>query len=200
METTHPLPTLTRLTEVIEAFLATIWNYRMPRHGTAWGTIAAIEYTIIARVSARMRHAERALKSLMAQFRAGTLRPAATRKPSTAPRTHTAPKLPPLPRKFAWLCALMPAEAAARGNHLNLLLAEPEMQELLAASPRAIAILKPICNMLAIHPSILVPGAPKLGVPNTAQPQTQAEPPAPNTPGVLPPHHLRILWRPQPDP
>jgi hypothetical protein len=91
----------------------------------------------------------------------------------------------------------MPADAAARGNHLNLLLAEPEMQELLAASPRAVRILKPICRMLAIHPSILIPGAPKLGIPSKAPPPAYTPPPIP---GTLPPYHLRNLWRPQSDP
>jgi hypothetical protein len=153
--------------------------------------------SILTRVHARIRHAERTLKALMARFLEGTLRPTATRKAPTTRRTRAAPKLPPLPRHFAWFCALMPAETAARGNHLNLVLAEPEMQALLAASPRAIAILKPICRMLAIHPSILVPGAPKLGVPSTAPPLVYAPP---IIPGVLPPAQFRILWRPQSDP
>jgi hypothetical protein len=200
MEITHSLPTLTRLTEVIEAFLGAIWNYRMPRHGTAWGTIPAIEYSIIARVSARMRHAERALKSLMARFRAGALRPATSRKPSTTPRTRTAPTQKPLPRTFAWLCPLMPAEAAARGNHLMLVLAEPEMQALIAASPRARAILKPICRMLAIDPSVLTPGG-CTPLDCIAAPTPTAIPPAPAE--SAPPtfnYHLWIPWRPQSDP
>jgi hypothetical protein len=201
MQTTHPLPTLTRLTEVIEAFLAAIWNYRMPRHGTAWGTIPAIEYSIIARVMGRMRRAERALKSLMARFVAGKLRPSKPRGTLAKPRTQTPPKQKPLPSGFAWLCPLMPAEAAIRGNHLMLVLAEPEMQELLAASPRARAILKPICRMLAIDPKILTPAARAQSAVATL---THAEP---ATPAATPPihgapinRHLLVLWRPQSDP
>jgi hypothetical protein len=55
-------------------------------------------------------------------------------------------------------------------------LAEPEMQELIAASPRARAILKPICNMLAIDPRVLTPARP-------TQPENpEIPPPAPAHP------------------
>jgi hypothetical protein len=204
MKITQPLPILLRLTQVIEGFLGAIWNYRIPHHGTAWGTIPAIEYSIIARVMGRMRRAERALQSLMARFVAGKLRPSKPRGPLAKPRTQTPPKQKPLPSHFAWLCPLMPAEAAIRGNHLMLVLAEPEMQELLAASPRARAILKPICRMLAIDPRVLAQVGRISEAQSTVATLTHAEPAAP---AATPPihgapinRHLLVLWRPQSDP
>jgi hypothetical protein len=80
----------------------------------------------------------------------------------------------------------VPNKASIYGNHLMLVLAEPEMQELIAASPRARAILKPVCRMLGIDPRVLVgrmqsaaatlPHAESSNSPN-AQPVPQPDPP-----------------------
>jgi hypothetical protein len=93
----------------------------------------------------------------MARFRAGKLTPPKPRGKRAKPSTRTPSDLKPLPSGFAWLCPLVPAKAAIYGNHLMLVLAEPEMQELLAASPRAVQILKPVCRMLGIDPRVLTP-------------------------------------------
>jgi hypothetical protein len=157
MKITQPLPILSRLTLLIDTFIAAVWAYRNPRHGTAWGYLPGLDFTIVTRVMRRMRRAEAAVKSLMVRFRAGKLRPSTPRGPLVTPRTYTPPALKPLPNIFAWLCPLMPAEAVAHGYHIGVLLAEPEMQQLLAASPRAVQILKPIFRMLGIDAKILTP-------------------------------------------
>ena len=57
-----------------------------------------------------------------------------------------------LPRGFGWLVRLVP-EAACSGAQLQHLLSEPGMAELLAGTPGAKRVLRPLCRMLAVEPS-----------------------------------------------
>ncbi len=57
-----------------------------------------------------------------------------------------------LPRGFGWLVRLVP-EAACYGAQLQGLLSGPGMAELLAATPGAKRVLRPLCRMLAVEPS-----------------------------------------------
>jgi hypothetical protein len=59
---------------------------------------------------------------------------------------------PRLPRVDGWLVWLVP-EASVYGSQLQHMLADPEMKALLAASPQAGRILRPLCRMLGIDPS-----------------------------------------------
>jgi hypothetical protein len=63
-----------------------------------------------------------------------------------------------LPRRFGWLCPLVPGEAACFAGQMRVLLAEPEMQTLLAACPQAVRVLRPLCVMLGIERMDHVPG------------------------------------------
>ena len=56
-----------------------------------------------------------------------------------------------LPRGFGWLLRVVP-ETVAYGGQVEHLLADPKMTALLAASPQAGRILRPLCHMLAIKP------------------------------------------------
>jgi hypothetical protein len=157
MDITHTLPILLRLTQVIQTIIAAVRSHSYPHHGTPTGFVPAVHPSIVSRVWTRLSRAEAAIKSLMARFRAGTLAPSKPRGPLSKPRTRTPSALKPLPSQFAWLCPLVPNKASIYGNHLMLVLAEPEMQDLIAASPRAMAILKPVCRMLGIDPKVLTP-------------------------------------------
>eukprot|EP01037_Dinobryon_pediforme_P005255 gene5255-5307_t len=64
-----------------------------------------------------------------------------------------------LPRRFGWLCPLVPGEAACFAGHMRVALAEPGMQELLAACPQAVRLLGPVCRMLGIERDVYVPAA-----------------------------------------
>ena len=55
-----------------------------------------------------------------------------------------------LPSGFGWLIRLVPGAAAYSGQ-VQHLLADPEMAALLAASPQASRILRPLCQMLAVR-------------------------------------------------
>jgi hypothetical protein len=56
-----------------------------------------------------------------------------------------------LPRRFGWLVISGGHRAAGFGSQLQTVLAAPEMAELLAASPQAARILRPICRALAVE-------------------------------------------------
>ena len=62
------------------------------------------------------------------------------------------------PGRFAWLVRVAGYQAAGYGSQLRHLLGQPEMVELLKASPQAARILRPVCRMLAIENSVLRPG------------------------------------------
>jgi hypothetical protein len=167
---------------VIHTIIAAVRSHGYPHHGTPWGLIPAVHPTIVSRVWTRLTRAEAAIKSLMARFRAGTLAPSKPRGKRANTRTRTPSDLKPLPSGFAWLCPLVPNKASIYGNHLMLVLAEPEMQDLIAASPRAVQILKPVCRMLGIDPRVLTPKpilTPERGNPLDcpASPTTTAIPP-----------------------
>ena len=120
---------------------------------------------------------------LAARIEAGTP-PAPPRKPAARPSRPRPPLR--LPRGAAWLVRLVP-EAAAGASQLQYLLAEPEMAELIAASPQMGRLLRPLCRMLGVapppdiaKPSPVAPAAPRrpaVPVPKAASPPAPAPPP-----------------------
>ena len=84
-------------------------------------------------------------------------------KPAAARR-----RAPPLshavrvPSRRGWLTGLS-LNINGAGSHLQYMLYDPEMQALLAASPRLIALLRPLCRMLSVEfpPGILPPPPPR---------------------------------------
>ncbi len=121
-----------------------------------------------------------ALLAHLAQFGADAPRRAWHRKQppaATAPKnpSEDSPKpaaarrrAPPLseavrvPSRRAWLTGLS-LNINGAGSHLQYMLYDPEMQALLAASPRLIALLRPLCRMLSVEfpPGILPPPPPR---------------------------------------
>ena len=57
-----------------------------------------------------------------------------------------------LPSGRGWLVRALGYEAAGYGSQLAVLLAEPELQALLLATPAAGRILRPLCRMLGVEP------------------------------------------------
>ena len=108
---------------------------------------------------------------LMAKVRAGRLpaAPVVRRRVAAVPRGFRPPGVPQplqLPRGFGWLLRLV-RETAAFSGQVETLLADPEMAALLAASPQARRILRPLCHMLAIRPG------PALALPRRRKPPAQ---------------------------
>ncbi|MBV8525872.1 MAG: hypothetical protein JOY71_27800 [Acetobacteraceae bacterium] len=92
-------------------------------------------------------------EKLVAAVRAGRLPPAPELRGKAArdlefPRLDGLPP-PRLPGGFGWLIRLVPG-AAVYGSQVQYLLADPEMAALLASTPQAGRILRPLCQMLAI--------------------------------------------------
>jgi hypothetical protein len=131
----------------------------------AGGAMAAAMIVLVWR---RVRRIDRQIRDLLERFQAGRLRVA------TAPRAGgggargsggggggagQTMASAPLPRRFGWLLAMVPHEAASYASQLRTVLAEPEMVALLQASPQAGRILGPLCRMLGLESSVLRPGA-----------------------------------------
>ena len=81
-----------------------------------------------------------------------------------------------MPRRKAWLLPLVPCEAANLACGLAALLDDPEMRRFLAATPRIVEALRPVCRMLGVDAGLLEVGAEDLGVAAVASRFHQAAP------------------------
>eukprot|EP01037_Dinobryon_pediforme_P008873 gene8873-8962_t len=141
-----------------------------------------IQAAMAVLVMQRIHRVRRLLVALEARFLAGLVRRRAVRAVTAdvgvevrerAPRAK-APEL--LPRRFAWLLPLVPGEAACFAGHLRVVLAEPDMQALLAGCPQAVRVLGPLCVMLGIERAAYVPGwTPTVRVPRVRAPRKARE-------------------------
>jgi len=97
------------------------------------------------------------IERLAARFQAGRLwvRVSGAR---TAARSAAKKGARIWPGRFAWLVRAAGYQAAGYGCQLRHVLEQPEMVELLNASPQAARILRPVCRMLAIETALLRPG------------------------------------------
>ena len=99
----------------------------------------------------------RKIERLAARFQAGRLwRRGARAKAGARATAKTGARI--WPGRFAWLVRVAGYQAAGYGCQLRHILEQPEMVELLKASPQAARILRPVCRMLAIETSVLRPG------------------------------------------
>jgi hypothetical protein len=89
------------------------------------------------------------------------------------------PSRDPLPRGRAWLVRELGWEAAGFGSQLEHMLREPEIAALLAASPAACRILRPLCRMLAVHDDALPPAPRRARAAAPAPAVAPAAPPRP---------------------
>ena len=123
----------------------------------------------------------RRFASLLARFRAGTLRPSRPRPvaASAAPRAMP-PRAMALSRRRGWLLPLIPG-AVAYASQLSHLFADPEMAEVIAGAPTLGRLLRPLAQMLAIDlPAALQRPAPvRRPRPKPARPE-KPRPPRPD--------------------
>ena len=118
---------------------------RDPRH-------AGLIIPLWGYITRTARRFDRAITRLAA----GTQRSHAPRPGRTTPSTPGKPR-PRLPTRHAWLVATLKHEAVNYGSQLNHLLSEPEAAALLAASPQAARLLRPLCHLLGISPAAIQP-------------------------------------------
>jgi hypothetical protein len=149
---------------------------------TKWGTpIEPLPTPLIVAVYARLLNINRRFQAIMEQIRNGTLAGPRVRKPEEAarrkarraelaamapppPRKPPHRELPlaygpmaPLPRDFGYVLRLVPWHAKPLADQMRILLARPEMAEIIAATPRLQRVLRPMCHMLGIDTEGLVP-------------------------------------------
>ena len=120
-----------------------------------------IEAAMAMLVIRRIQRVRGVLLALEARFLAGTL-VRHRRHDDGLPvvrerRAWASPPATRFPRRFAWLCPLVPADAACYAEHLRVVLAEPGMVRLLAECPQAVRAVRPICRMLGIELSLSGP-------------------------------------------
>ena len=78
------------------------------------------------------------------------------------------------PGRFGWLVRAASWHAAGYGSQLAHVLRQPEMVELLRASPQAGRILLPVCRALGVEAALLRPFAEGEAAPVPVVPETQA--------------------------
>jgi hypothetical protein len=134
-----------------------------------FGVMPAVTVLMVCR---RIALARGVLLALEARFLAGGVMSRAGRTGAEVVQarghsTSVEDKAVRIPRRFAWLCALVPGDAACYAGQLRVVLAEPGMVALLAACPQAVRAVRPLCRMLGIERAAFVPG---LRVPVVAAP------------------------------
>ena len=112
----------------------------------------ALGLLLVARLGMVILRMER----MTARFVAGRGWLAGTRAGGT--RAATLPVARVWPGGFCWLVRMAGWQSAGYGSQLRAVLETPEMVALLAASPGALRVLRPVCRMLGIETSLLRPG------------------------------------------
>jgi len=102
----------------------------------------------------------RKIERLVVRFQAGRLWKRAPRV-ETGVRKAAKTGVRIWPGRFGWLVRAASYQAAGYGCQLRHILEQPEMVELLKATPQAARILRPVCRMLAIETDVLRPGVVK---------------------------------------
>ena len=88
------------------------------------------------------------IERMLVRFRAGRLW--RVTRSALGQRMRTAPGLA-MPRRFGWLVQAGGHQAAGFGSQLQAVLNSEEMSALLAASPQAGRLLRPLCRALAVE-------------------------------------------------
>jgi hypothetical protein len=127
----------------------------------------------------------RARFALLAQrFHDGTLAPP---KPRAAPGKSPSPddaaprsRPPPiLPRRFGWLCRLVPSLASMAGSQMETLLREPELEAMAAASPEVGKLIRSLLWMTGRKPPAYLAPPPRARRVRPAPGRRRAAAPAP---------------------
>ena len=110
---------------------------------------------------------------LMDRLAQGPLPPTRPR----APRPHTPRPRHRLPTGNLWLIRAIPNEAACFASQIAHLIAQPGMADLIAATPRAARMLRPVFRLLGLAlPGPPPPAKPRIRAPR-AKPEAKSKPP-----------------------
>ena len=154
----EPNPTSALLRLILRALFAGLGSWRIE---------PALTVVAYRRISAAFGRIER----MLVRFRAGRL-PVAPREVTARGRPARRTAVVRLPRQFGWLLVAGKHQAAYVRLQLEAVLAMPDMGELLATSPQARQILRPVCRSLAIAlPWTVVP--PRSPTPRKPRPKPE---------------------------
>ena len=116
------------------------------------------------------------IERMLVRFRAGRLW-RVTQKGAAQRRSALRTPAIALPRRFGWLVQAGGHQAAGFGLQLQTVLNTPEMVELLAASPQAGRILRPLCRALAMElPGMAAPARRATTKRRVRKPRVKPEP------------------------
>ena len=133
----------------------------------------------------RLNRVARRFERLMARIAAGTFRPSRPRRTPRTPRpaghadANPHPYAHKLPSGNGWLRSALSYQGAGYAAQLDHLLTQPETAALLAQCPQAARILRPICQMLGIWPTIRAPRKRKPPCPRQPRAAPSPRPPSP---------------------
>ncbi len=152
-------------------------NLRMVLRGMmavmgAWRLQPALAVMLYGRIGNTLQRLER----MLVRFRAGRLWRRVTMRDVVPGQKICRKPAARLPRRFGWLVRLAGSEAACFGSQLQTVMNTPEMVALLAASPQAKRILRPLCRALALHAFEEVCAEPRVRKPRIRKPRVKPEP------------------------
>ena len=131
--------------ETVSANLRTILRGLLAALG-AWGLEPERALLLYRRIAGLAGRIER----MLMRFRAGRLWRRTGQAKAQGRRASGRPAFA-LPRRFGWLVQAGGHQAAAFGLQLQTVLNTPEIGALLAASPQAERLLRPLCRALAVE-------------------------------------------------
>ncbi len=120
------------------------------------GALPPLPYQTWALLFHRVTRLAQRFEALFQRWQAGTLphpRPQRRAKPAPRPDAPARPKLPRLPRAFAWVNLRIP-ESGPPAGYLHALLheREAELRAFVADAPQAGRVLRPLCRALGLRP------------------------------------------------
>ncbi len=132
--------------EIAAATLRGIWAAMLSRFG-GLGVAAERQMVTANWVSAIFQRFD----ALLLRYQAGKLRRVLSPRVLTTGRKAAKQPESRMPRRFGWLVRSGAHHAAAYGTQVQHVLSGPEMAELLATSPQAMRILRPLLRALAVE-------------------------------------------------
>ena len=177
-------PALVRRLAVILGALAAVVARRFLREPALAGVIVPLWHRL-TRVARRF---EQAVLRPRPQRARGTR---ARKPPEVVPGVTPKPRLP---GGKMWLVKVLGWEAAGYGSQLSALLAEPEMQAVLAAVPTVGRVFRPLCRMLGVTVPAVIAPAPVVRVRTARVRPVETEIPAPAGAWVRPRTRRGATW------
>jgi hypothetical protein len=138
--------------ERFNGLMVGLYNRVRTRATNPWRPATSDELTAIKEIWRRLRRMSRRFAAIMAQYKAGTLKPPGTAAPRAA-RPAAGPARWIYPSKpFGWVIHAISYFVWNEHHELVEMLDDPELEKMVAAAPQLGGELRPLCRMLAVKP------------------------------------------------